>query len=71
MTGSEWDSPLWWAMLVTAAIAAGLSIATNVLDRRNPSLPTRRQRLLLHIASYGFMTISILAFVVRGLLAPE
>ena len=70
MTATEWDEPLWWVMVAAGVIAALLSIATNSLDRRKRDWPTRRQRFLMHLASYGFLTVSILAFVLRGLLAP-
>ena len=66
----KWDTLLWWMMLSTGVIAAVLSIATNMLDRRKSAWPTRRQRFSMHVVSYGFLTISILLFVVRGLLSP-
>jgi hypothetical protein len=64
---SNW---LWWAMLMTGVAGAVISIVTGVFDRRGVEWPNARQRLLLHIVSYGFMTLSILAFVLRGLIAP-
>ncbi len=71
MTAAQWEATLWWMMLASAAIAAMLSIAATALDRRKSDWPTRRQRFHMHIASYCFLTISILAFVVRGLLTPR
>jgi hypothetical protein len=70
LTAPEWETPLWWMMVITGVTAALLSIATNCLDRRKSAWPTTKQRFLMHLASYGFLTVSILAFVLRGLLAP-
>ena len=70
LTAVEWETTLWWVMLTTAIIAALLSIAATVLDRRQAAWPTRRQRFLMHMACYGFLTVSVLAFVARGLLLP-
>ena len=66
----KWESLLWWMMLSTGVTAAVLSIATNILDRRKAAWPTKQHRFLMHVVSYGFLTISVLAFVVRGLLSP-
>ena len=66
----NWEGLLWWTMLSTGMIAAVLSITANVLDRQKAARPTTQQRFLMHIVSYGFLTISILVFVVRGLLTP-
>jgi hypothetical protein len=66
----NWEGLLWWMMLSTGAIAAVLSIATNILDRRKAAWPTRQQRFLMHVVSYGFLTISVLVFVMRGLVSP-
>jgi hypothetical protein len=65
-----WESLLWWIMLSTGVMAAVLSITTNLLDRRKAVWPTRQQRFLMHMVGYGFLTISVLVFVVRGLLSP-
>jgi hypothetical protein len=70
LTAAQWETPLWWVMLTAAAIAATLSIAATILDRRKPCWPTRQQRFRMHIASYCCLTISVLAFVMRGLLTP-
>jgi hypothetical protein len=64
------ESLLWWTMLSTGVMAAVLSITTNLLDRQKAAWPTRQQRFLMHMVSYGFLTISVLVFVVRGLLSP-
>lgn len=61
---------LWWTMLMTGMAGATISVVTGVFDRRCADWPNARQRLLLHIVSYGFMTLSILGFVLRGLIAP-
>jgi hypothetical protein len=66
----EWESTLWWAMLSTGIAAAGISIAANALDRRKNNRPSEQQRFWLHIASYGLLSISILAFALRGLSTP-
>ena len=70
MNAGEWENALWWVMLASGASAAALSIATTALDRRKAAWPTHRQRFQMHLASYGFLTISILAFILRGLLQP-
>lgn len=70
MTGIGNESWLWWTMLATGLAGAGLSIATGVFDRRRVVWPNQQQRLLLHLVSYGLMTLSILAFILRGLIAP-
>jgi hypothetical protein len=58
-------------MLTAAVSAAALSIVTAMLDRRKADERTRRRSLRMHLASYGLLTISILAFILRGLLAPK
>ena len=70
MTLVQWEAALWWVMLTTAGMAAMLSIGATILDRRKPYWPTQEQRFRMHVASYCFLTISILAFVMRGLLTP-
>jgi hypothetical protein len=70
LTAAEWQNLLWWLMLATAVIAAALAIAATILDRRKPEWSTRQQRFLMHLASYGFLTGSILAFIALGLLRP-
>ena len=70
MTPVQWEAALWWVMLTAAGVAAMLSIAATILDRRKPHWPTHEQRFRMHVASYCFLTISILAFVMRGLLTP-
>jgi len=64
------DDVLWWVMVSVAISAAGLSITTSVLDRRDSRTPGRRARFLMHIVSYALMTVSVLIFVLRGLLGP-
>ena len=71
LSAAEWDTALWWVMVTTAAVAAVLSITATALDRRQSAWPTRRQRFFMHMACYGFLTVSILVFVVRGLLVTE
>ena len=70
MTLVQWEAALWWVMLMTAGMAAMLSIGATILVRRKPCWPTHEQRFCMHVASYCFLTISILAFVMRGLLMP-
>lgn len=70
MIAMTWESLLWWTMLSTGVMAAVLSITTNLLDRRKAVWPTMQQRFLMHMVGYGFLTISILVFVARGLLSP-
>jgi hypothetical protein len=62
------DAVLWWAMVGTAAAAAGLSITASFLDRRKEAGPGRNARFWLHMASYILMSISILIFALRGIL---
>jgi hypothetical protein len=57
-------------MLTSAAIGAMLSITATMLDRRKSDWPTPQQRFRMHIASYCFLTVSVLAFVMRGLSTP-
>ena len=64
------DDVLWWVMVSIAVVAAGLSVMTNVLDRRDSRIPGRRMRFLMHLVSYALMTVSVLIFVLRGLLGP-
>ncbi len=71
MSVAEWDTVLWWVMLAAGVSAAALSIVTTMLDRRKGDERTRRRRLHMHIASYCLLSVSILAFVLRGLLAPQ
>jgi hypothetical protein len=70
LTAAQWEAALWWIMLTSAVIGAMLSIMATMLDRRKSDWPTRQQRFRMHIASYCFLTFSILAFVMRGLLTP-
>jgi hypothetical protein len=64
------DDVLWWFMVSIAVAAAGLSVTTSVLDRRASRTPGRRAPFLMHIVSYALMTVSVLIFVLRGLLGP-
>jgi hypothetical protein len=67
---AEWETVLWWTMLLTGIGAAAISIVTNTLDRRGKNLLARHRRFWLHVASYGLLSASVLAFVLRGLLTP-
>lgn len=58
-------------MVITGGVAAALSLIVTVLDRKQAQWPTRIQRFRLHIASYVFLTISIMGFVLRGLLGTS
>ena len=70
MIAAEWEKVLWWTMLSTGIAAATLGIAANALDHRNENWPARRQRFWLHMASYAFLSVSVLVFALRGLLTP-
>jgi hypothetical protein len=70
LTAAQWEAALWWVMLTSAVIGAMLSITATMLDWRKSDWPARQQRFRMHIASYCFLTVSILAFVMRGLLTP-
>lgn len=65
-----WDERLWWLMVATGVLAAGVSVTATLLDRCESAWPSRHQRFLLHIASYFLMSLSILSFIVRGLVNP-
>jgi hypothetical protein len=67
----SWDHYLWWVTVLTGSVAAALSLAVAVMDRKQVLWPTRIQRFRLHITSYVFLTVSILGFVLRGLLGPS
>lgn len=62
------DNLLWWLMIGTAVVAAALSFAAAVLDRR-PAVD-RKVGFLVHMSSYIVLTISVLIFVLRGFLTP-
>ena len=62
--------PLWWLTLVTEIAAAALSIYATILDRRRKFRPTQRPRFALHIASYVLLSVSVLGFIIRGLILP-
>ena len=66
---ANWDPILWWVMLGTGITAAILSLVATILDRTDSVWPGRQARYLLHMAGYIFMTISVLTFVIRGLIA--
>lgn len=66
----EIDIFFWWFTLVTGVGAAALAICATVLDRRPDSRPTRGKRFALHIASYVLLSVSVLGFIIRGLIQP-
>lgn len=59
------DDQLWWLMLVTGVIAAGVSISASVMARLNPE----RRTFSLHVISYIFLSVSMLLFALRGLMS--
>jgi hypothetical protein len=65
----ETDNFLWWFTLIAGLGAAGMSVGTSVLNR-SKMRPTPTQAFALHIASYVLLSLSILGFVVRGLVLP-
>jgi hypothetical protein len=67
---AEWESVLWWTMLSTGVGAALISVVTNTLDRSKRGWPVKHQRFWLHVASYGLLSVSVLTFVLRGLINP-
>jgi hypothetical protein len=67
----SWDHYLWWVTVLTGSVAAALSLFATVIDHKQVEWPTRIQRFRMHIASYVFLTVSILGFVLRGLLGPS
>lgn len=69
MVPGQLDFWLWIVMVVTAVIGGILAVWGNALQRRNPGagkVPGMGYRLT--IASYGFMTASMLVFALRGFL---
>jgi hypothetical protein len=71
LNGANWDDQLWWVMLSTGIAAALVSLGTGYIGRRLTSWVTDRQRFLLHMLSYLLLTISIVAFILRGLTSPR
>jgi len=65
----ETDSFLWWLTLIAGLGAAALSVGASVFAR-SKMRPTQTQAFALHIASYILLSLSILGFVVRGLILP-
>ena len=64
------DNFLWWLTLVTGVGAAILNICATILDRKQKSRPASNRGFVLHIASYVLLSVSILGFVIRGLILP-
>lgn len=62
------DEVLWWSMVLTAVAAAFFSLGATALDRRATQRPSRATRFWLHMAGYVLMSISILIFILRGVL---
>lgn len=58
-------------MLTTGIAAALVSTGTGYIGRRPATRMTDRQRFLLHMLSYVLLTISIVAFILRGLASPR
>jgi hypothetical protein len=71
LSETSWDNRLWWVMLVAGMAAALVSIGTGYVGRRQMVRITERQRLLLHLLSYVLLTLSMMAFILRGLSAPR
>ena len=65
------DEILWWSMVCTAIAAAMFSLGAAVLDRRAAERPGRASRFWLHMTGYVLMSISILIFVLRGVLGER
>jgi hypothetical protein len=65
----ETDSFLWWFTLIAGLGAAGISVGTSVLNR-SKMRPTSSQAFVLHIVSCILLSLSILGFIVRGLVLP-
>lgn len=58
-------------MLGAGIAAALLSLGTGYIGRSLAGWVTDRQRFLLHMLSYVLLTISIVAFILRGLTSPR
>jgi F0F1-type ATP synthase membrane subunit c/vacuolar-type H+-ATPase subunit K len=71
LSGTDWDSQLWWIMLAVGIAAVVVSIGAGYIGRKQVSWLTERQRFLLHLLSYVLLTVSIVVFIVRGLSAPR
>jgi hypothetical protein len=65
---NDLDGVLWWAMVGTAVFAAASSILATCLDRWAPVRVGSRGRFILHMSSYVLLSLSVLAFALRGLL---
>lgn len=59
------DDQLWWLMLVTGVIAAGVSIYASMVGRLKPE----RRTFSLHVISYIFLSVSMLLFAIRGFIS--
>jgi hypothetical protein len=67
---AEWESVLWWTMLSTGISAALVSVGASTVDWSKRGWPRKHQRFWLHVTSYGLFSMSVLAFVLRGLINP-
>jgi uncharacterized membrane protein len=65
------DHALWLLGLVSGVLAAAIGIIASYLDRKASIWPTAQQRFYLHMASYVILSLSIVSFIIRGLLIPS
>ena len=71
MSGTELDTQLWWIMLGAGMAAVVVSLGTSYIGYKQAGSISARQRFLLHMLSYILLTVSVLAFVVRGLISTQ
>lgn len=71
LSGMVLDHQLWWIMVVTGAAAAVVSVGDSYMSYRGLVTMTSRQRLLLQVVSYLLLTMSIVAFISRGLISAS
>jgi F0F1-type ATP synthase membrane subunit c/vacuolar-type H+-ATPase subunit K len=71
LSGADWDNRLWWITLAAGIAAVVVSVATGYIGRKLTGQTTERTRLKLHLLSYILLTVSVVAFVMRGLIAPR
>ena len=71
LSGTELDDQLWWIMLGAGMGAVVVSLGTSYIGYAQAGLISERRRFLLHMLSYILLTVSVLAFVVRGFISTQ
>ena len=65
------ETILWWLMVTSGCAAAGLSLYTSALGLRREASEESQKRYRLNMVSYVLLSVSIMSFVVRGLMLPQ